>query len=119
MLLEANQPAGRRRLLIADHPWAPQIAEDARGSGCNLLKRAPSRSMVSAGEEYTAPVEIKAVSPGTLRGGLSLLRLAFCGCAPATGIPESGTVWLTSEWSRWILQVGESMNVGRYPVLRC
>ncbi len=118
LALEANQLLGADLLLIADHPWAPQIAEDARAKGLQLAETRTFPSMVSAGdgdEVRTQLVEIKAVSPGyPLRGGLRIASASGVPDAPAAGIPESGTVWIDERMASLMsLRVGESLNVGR------
>ncbi len=118
LALEANQLLGADLLLIADHPWAPRIAEEARTRGLQLAETRSFPSMVSAGEGdevRTQLVEIKAVSAGyPLRGGLRIASDAGAEDAPASGIPQPGEVWVDERMAALMsLQVGEVLNVGR------
>ena len=115
---EANQLLGADLLLIADHPWSVKVVDDARKLG---LKQAETRtfpSMVSIGQGDALRAqlaEIKAVSDGyPLRGRLRIASKLNALDAPASGIPEAGTVWIDERLASALsTQVGDSLSVGR------
>lgn len=118
LALEANQLLGADLLLIADHPWAPRIAEEARRRGLELAETRTFPSMVSSGNGDAARAqlaEIKAVSAGyPLRGKLRVGAGPGLPDVPAVGIPERGTVWVDERMAASMtLVMGEWLNVGR------
>lgn len=94
LALESHRILGGDLLLTADHPWAPNWAEEARRRGLMVASSASFPSMVSAGDGGAQLVEVKAVSANyPLRGQLHLASRLNEPDRPVRGAPTSGTVW--------------------------
>ncbi|MBL8472539.1 MAG: FtsX-like permease family protein [Rhodocyclaceae bacterium] len=111
---EANQLLGGDLLLVADHPWAPQYAEQARKLKLQTAASYTFTSMVTnpSGAQLAGVKAVDATYP--LRGKLRL--------APALNQPDSerragpapGTAWLDERLTN-LLQAkpGDQVKLGR------
>lgn len=120
---EANQLLGADLLLIADHPWSPKVAAEARERGLAVVETRTFPSMVTRGEGETLRAqlaEIKAVSAGyPLRGSLRIALERNAADAPARGIPPPGTIWIDERLASALsARVGDLISVGRLPAMR-
>lgn len=116
---EAQQLMGGDLVLVADHPWAPEVAEAAVQRGLQQAETRIFPSMVQANGEMLL-ADIKAVSGNyPLRGRLVAASQAGAAGQPVAGGPQPGTVW-TDERLAGALRVGpgSSLTVGssRLPV---
>ncbi|MDD5298164.1 MAG: FtsX-like permease family protein [Rhodocyclaceae bacterium] len=91
---EANQLLGGDLLLVADHPWAPSFALEARRRGLSVVASELFVSM--AGKDSALQMAgVKAVEPGyPLRGALRIAAAPGAPDSAAAGVPRPGTVWL-------------------------
>lgn len=115
---EANQLLGADLLLIADHPWPPTVAFDARRRGLAVVETRTFPSMVGIGQGdglRAQLAEIKAVSDGyPLRGGLRIAAARNAADSPADGIPRAGTIWIDERLaSALAAEVGDTISVGQ------
>ena len=95
---EANQLLGADLLLIADHPWSGEVAENAKKLGLAVVETRTFPSMVTMGQGDALRAqlaEIKAVSEGyPLRGSLRIAPERNAVDSVAKGIPATGTIWV-------------------------
>ncbi len=111
---EAHQVLGADVLLIADHPWTPEIRDEIAKQG---LARAESMSFVSmtrAGEEALLS-SVKAVTPGyPLRGRLRIAPALNTADVDTDAVPERGTVWLDERLTAALkVRAGDTIELGR------
>lgn len=110
---EANQLLGGDLLLIADHPWKPEFADEARRLGLQALTSTTFTSMArSAGSAQLSGV--KAVEPGyPLRGVLRTAPGLNQQDAEVRGIPERGEVWLDERLTAALgVKRGDAVQLG-------
>jgi putative ABC transport system permease protein len=110
---EAHQLLGGDLLLIADHPWDPSFADEARRRGLQVAHSLSFPSMVS-GHDQAQLADIKGVEPGyPLRGALRV--------APGINQPDRETRQTPARGSAWPdqrlvsalgLKVGDQVTVG-------
>ncbi len=115
---EANQLLGADLLLIADHPWPPKMAADARERGLAVAETRTFPSMVTLGQGdglRAQLAEIKAVSEGyPLRGSLRIAPERNAADSPAQGIPLPGTIWIDERLASALSAgAGDEISVGR------
>ncbi|MEO8411144.1 MAG: ABC transporter permease, partial [Propionivibrio sp.] len=118
---EANQLLGADLLLSADHPWPPQVADDALARGLAVAETRSFPSMVTLGEDSdfadlrTQLVGIKAVSAGyPLRGTLRIAPALNAPDKRAEGIPAPGTAWIDERLALALAaKVGDQLTVGQ------
>src|SRR5262245_38895736 len=111
---DAHQVLGADVLLTADHEWSSEFRDAIARTG---LKRAESVTFVSmarAGDEALLAA-VKAVTPGyPLRGKLRVAPDVNTTDADASGVPESGTVWLDERMvSALKARPGSEIELGR------
>ncbi len=114
---EANQLLGADLLLIADHPWPPKMAADARERGLAVAETRTFPSMVTLGQGdglRAQLAEIKAVSEGyPLRGSLRIAPERNAADSPAPGIPLPGTIWIDERLASALSAgAGDEISVG-------
>jgi len=91
---DAHQLLGADLVLVADHPWQPEVAQVIRRSGAAGAEALNFVSMTRRGDE-TQLAGVKAVSDAyPLRGKLRIAPAAGAADAPAQGVPARGSVWL-------------------------
>lgn len=115
---EANQLLGADMLLTADHPWKPDLREEAKKRGLRVVETQTFPSMVSIGEgdDLRAQLaDIKAVEAGyPLRGALRIADGVAVTDRRADDVPEPGTVWIDERLAATLgAGVGERVAVGQ------
>ncbi len=110
---EANQLLGADLLLISDHPWQDQVANQAATQALKVAQTQTFPSMVTRGE-IAQLGEIKAVTDGyPLRGTLKIAAAPNAPEQVATGIPSRGTVWLDARMALALnVSVGDRIHLG-------
>jgi putative ABC transport system permease protein len=111
---DAHQLLGADLVLVADHPWRPEVAQLIRNSGAAGAEAVNFVSMAIRGEE-TQLAGIKAVSEAyPLRGKLRIAAALGEPDATAQGAPRRGTVWLEERLVTALqAPVGSSVRLGR------
>ncbi|MEN9479415.1 MAG: hypothetical protein RLZZ298_810 [Pseudomonadota bacterium] len=108
---EAQQLMGGDLVLIADHPWSPEIVQEAAKRGLQLAETIGFPSMVM-GAAQPQLVDIKAVSSAyPLRGKLFAAAQANQAGLPVKTGPAPGNVWLDERLSG-ALQIVPGGEVG-------
>lgn len=110
---EASQLLGTDLLLVADHPWAPEIAREAAARDLATAETRIFPSMVLAnGQAQLA--DIKAVSAGyPLRGRLRVAAAAGEADSPAADVPAAGSAWLDERLAAALgARVGDTVALG-------
>ena len=109
--LQAQQLMGGDLVLTADHPWSPEITQEAAKRGLQLAETLSFPSMVM-GAAQPQLVDIKAVSSAyPLRGKLSAALQANETGQPVNAGPQPGSVWLDERLSG-ALQIVPGGRVG-------
>ena len=111
---DAHQLLGADLVLISDHPWEGDVAEEIRRRGLERAAALNFMSMISAGE-HSQLAGVKAVTPNyPLRGRLRTAPAPGTPDAPAQSGPQRGTVWLDERLvSALAAPVGARVRVGR------
>ncbi len=111
--LEANTLLAADLALVADHPIAPALADEARRRGLEATSTATFLSMVLVGERNLL-TGIKAVEPGyPLRGRLRIAPALFAAAAPTRDLPGPGQAWVDERLATGLgLKVGDPVAVG-------
>jgi putative ABC transport system permease protein len=94
LVRDAHQLLGADLVLVSDHPWKPEVAEDITRAG---LARAEAMNFISMAfaREGNQLAGVKAVSEGyPLRGRLRTAPAPGAPDAPAERAPARGTVWM-------------------------
>jgi putative ABC transport system permease protein len=114
---QANELLGGDLVMIADHPIAPHVVEEARAQHLTLAQTKTFPSMVSARGGVNL-AEIKAVTAGfPLRGRIKVQPALGASEHEVQGGPQPGTVWIASALAaRLNVGVGDSLRVGRSPL---
>jgi putative ABC transport system permease protein len=91
---DAHQLLGADLVLVSDHPWSEEVANEIRGRGLEAAAALNFMSMAMAnGQNLLAGV--KAVTPDyPLRGRLRIAPAPGAPDAPAAQGPKAGTVWI-------------------------
>jgi len=110
---ESHQLLGADLLLVADHPWRAEIADEARRRGLQLAETRVFPSMVQASEQAQL-ADIKAVSASyPLRGKLRTAVALNTPDSEAAAAPAAGTVWPDERLATTLgLVPGQRMAVG-------
>ena len=109
--LQAQQLMGGDLVLTADHPWSPEMTQEAAKRGLQLAETLSFPSMVM-GAAQPQLVDIKAVSSAyPLRGKLSAALQANETGQPVNAGPQPGSVWLDERLSG-ALQIVPGGRVG-------
>lgn len=111
---EAQQLMGGDLVLIADHPWSPELALEAKRRGLQVAETLSFPSMVM-GREQPQLADVKAVSSGyPLRGKLSATTQQNAPGLPVNLGPQPGTVWLDERLSGALAaEPGSKVSVGQ------
>lgn len=111
---EAQQLMGGDLVLIADHPWSPELALEAKRRGLQVAETLSFPSMVM-GREQPQLADVKAVSSGyPLRGKLSATTRQNAPGLPVNLGPQPGTVWLDERLSGALAaEPGSKVSVGQ------
>lgn len=115
---EAHQLLGADLLLIADHPWSADVAQEALRRGLKVAETRVFPSMVMLGEKAQL-ADIKAVSSAyPLRGSLRVAPALQSPDHLAVGVPGRGKVWLDERLATVLAaRVGDPLNIGRSRLL--
>ncbi len=110
---EANQMLGADVLLLSDHPFAPELREEAARHGLGRVDGVSFVSMARAGDASQL-AGVKAVSAGyPLRGKLRIAPRLNAADAETDVIPPPGTVWLDERLSAALgVRPGEQIELG-------
>ncbi|MGP1678878.1 MAG: ABC transporter permease [Burkholderiales bacterium] len=110
---EANQMLGADVLLLSDHPFAPELREEAAKRGLARVDGVSFVSMARAGDASQL-AGVKAVGAGyPLRGRLRIAPRLNAEDAETDAIPPPGTVWLDERLSAALgVQPGERIELG-------
>ena len=110
---EANQMLGADVLLLSDHPFAPELREEAARRGLARAEGVSFVSMARAGDAAQL-AGVKAVSSGyPLRGKLRIAPRLYAKDAETDAIPPPGTVWLDERLSAALgVAVGGQIELG-------
>ncbi|MFZ5462992.1 MAG: ABC transporter permease, partial [Pseudomonadota bacterium] len=110
---EAHQLLGGDLLLIADHPWDPSFADEARRRGLQVTHSLSFPSMVS-GHDQAQLADIKGVKPGyPLRGALRVAPGINQPDRETRETPARGSVWPDERLASALgLKVGDQVTVG-------
>ena len=111
---DAHQLLGADLVLVADHPWAGDIARTIASSGAQHAEALSFISMALKGEESQL-AGVKAVSERyPLRGRLRIAPAPGAEDAEAQGIPRPGSVWIEERLvSTLHAPVGSRIRLGR------
>jgi putative ABC transport system permease protein len=94
LVRDAHQLLGADLVLVSDHPWQRQIADEIERRGLARAEALNFISMARAGES-SALAGVKAVTDNyPLRGRLRIAPAVGAPDAPAAGGPPRGAVWL-------------------------
>src|SRR5262245_40891873 len=111
---DAHQLLGADLVLVSDHPWKSEVAEEIRGRGLEQAGAYNFMSMATAnGQNVRAAV--KAVTPEyPLRGRLRIAPAPGAPDAPAAEAPRRGTVWIEERLVAALgTPVGSRLRVGK------
>ena len=110
---EANQMLGADVLLMSDHPFAPDLRDEAARRGLARADGVSFVSMARAGEAAQL-AGVKAVSAGyPLRGKLRIAPRLNAEDAETDAIPPPGTVWLDERLCAALgVKTGEQIELG-------
>jgi putative ABC transport system permease protein len=110
---EAQQLMGGDLVLIADHPWSPELVLEAKRRGLQVAETLSFPSMVMGGAQPQL-ADVKAVSSGyPLRGKLSATTQQNAPGLPVNLGPQPGTVWLDERLSGAVaVAPGGEVSVG-------
>jgi putative ABC transport system permease protein len=110
---QANLLLAADLVLASDQPPQPSFGAEATRRGLQVAQTAAFPSMVVRGERSQL-AEIKAVSAGyPLRGEARIATQPFAADRVASGIPESGTVWLDERlYNQLGTRIGERIELG-------
>jgi putative ABC transport system permease protein len=111
---EAHQLLGADVLLIADHPWRPEMREAIVRRALKRAETVGFVSMARAGESAQL-VSVKAVSEGyPLRGKMRVAPGLNQPDAEAAKAPDRGTVWLDERLTAELgLRPGDALELGK------
>jgi putative ABC transport system permease protein len=111
---EAHQLLGADAVLIADHPWRPEVRDEVTRAGLRRAEIVSFVSMARAGEGAQL-VSVKAVSEGyPLRGRMRVAPGLNQPDAEAQGIPAPGTVWLDERLMAELgVRAGGAIDLGK------
>ncbi|MBE0621644.1 MAG: FtsX-like permease family protein [Burkholderiales bacterium] len=110
---EANQMLGADVLLLSDHPFAPELRDEAAKRGLAQVDGVSFVSMARAGDASQLS-GVKAVSAGyPLRGKLRIAPRLNAEDAETDRVPPPGTVWLDERLSAALgVQPGDKIELG-------
>ncbi len=126
---DAAQLLGADLVIVSDKPIAPALVEQARAKGLSTAETVLFPSMALAGGDPGSGAEpaaqlssIKAVTTGyPLRGRLRTAPAPGTADAPATDVPEPGTVWVDPALLPALhVRVGDAITLGdrRFAIAR-
>ena len=111
---DAHQLLGADLVLIADHPWKPDIADEIRKRGLAFAETAAFISMARYGEASTL-TGVKAVSNGyPLRGKLRVSAGLNLPDNDTDVVPLPGVAWIDARLAMALsLRLGDAVEVGK------
>jgi putative ABC transport system permease protein len=111
---DAHQLLGADLVLVSDHPWKSEVADEIRRAGAQSAQALNFISMALRGGESQL-AGVKAVSENyPLRGRLRTAPALGAPDAAAEGAPARGTVWLEERLvTALAAPVGARLRLGR------
>jgi len=113
LVRDAHQLLGADLVLVSDHPWQREMADEIARRGLQRAEAVNFISMARAGESSTL-AGVKAVSPNyPLRGRLRIAPAPNAPDGPAQQGPARGTVWLEERLVTALgVPMGASLKLG-------
>lgn len=110
---DAHQLLGADLVMIADHPWSPEVRGEILRRGLSLAESETFVSMARFGGEAQL-VSIKAVSNGyPLRGKLRVASALNVPDAETSTVPRPGSVWIDERLALALaLKAGDVIELG-------
>ncbi len=117
MAAQAGELLAADLVVVARHPLAEPLLQQAAGLNLTVTESTTFRSVVMANDQVQL-AEVKAVEAGyPLRGRLLIADAPFGAGSPVSGPPAPGSVWVEQQLlQRLRLAVGDSLELGALSV---